>query len=797
MFWQDLRYSLRMARKNPGFTAVAVLTLALGIGANAAIFSVANAVLFRPLPFKDHHQLAMLWEINPQLSPKEISVIPGDYLYWREHSQTFDQIAAMAGRTATLTNFGEPERIAAIAVSTNFFSLLGVAPFIGRGFLDENSQPGKDQVCLITQGLWARRFGSDPAILGKELKLSGRPFTIIGVLPQTFQLPTSRAEIWLPLILRSEDIKGGAHMLSVVGRLKRNVSLQQGQTELNGLLGSLSQQSPRPSNITASLIALQEQGVTEARPALLILLGAVGFLLLIACANVANLLLARAAGRSKEFAIRAALGAKRFRLARQMFTESLLLTVCGGGAGLLLAIWSVDFFVAIGPKNIPRLRDTHLDVRVIGFAFALAVLSAFLSGLAPVLRSLKVNLNEALKEGGRGISRGFWQLGLILVAEISLSIVLLIGAGLLINSYARLMNVDPGLKTEHVLAMNLSLPASRYREDHQRNAFFQSVLERVAAVPGVQSAAMIQNLPFAGGGGSFYFIDVEGRPPAKPGEYLRGEFHAISPDYFRTLSIPMRRGRAFTERDTKDAPGVIIITESMARTYFPSADPIGKQITILNGEKPRTVIGVVGDVKQKGLDKDVVPEMYVPYPQFPTFGAAFVAHTTPDPLSLLAAIKEQVWAVDKELPIYQVSTMDQLLAESVAQRRFNALLLGVFAGLALLLASVGLYGVMSYAVSQSTREIGIRLALGAQAGNVLKLVMGQGMVLTLIGLGVGIAGAFGLTRLLSNLLYGVTATDPLTFIAVSVLLMGVAFAACYLPARRATKVDPMVALRHE
>lgn len=799
--WQDVRYGARMLIGQPGFTLVAIITLALGIGANSAIFSVANAVLFRPLPFHQPDRLVMIWEQHPkEFSGESISVTAPDFLYWREHNQSFESLAAIAGRTYSLTGAGEPERLSGLAVSASLFSLLGIRPSIGRGFLAEEEQSGKDQVALISYGLWQRRFGSSASVIGEQITLSGKSYEIIGVMPQGFQIPTGQPDLLVPLPFTARDAENrGAHMLRTIGRIKPEVSIDQAQTEINELMNRLGEEYPQSNaGWTAPLVPLQEQGVTEARPALLVLLGAVGFLLLIACANVANLLLARSVARSREFAVRVALGAGRWRLARQLFTESLLLTVCGGALGLAAAVWCIDFFTRLGPSDIPRLEQASLDWRVIFFTIAIMVVTAGLSSLAPVIRSFRVNLNESLKEGGRGSSKGLRGLRAILVFQIGLALVLLVGAGLLIRSYSRLTSVDPGVKTDNVLTMYISLPASKYGDDHRRAEFFQNIVARVSSLPGIESAAVTQNLPLARS--SFFFVlSVEGVPDPPPGEpRLEAEFHPISPDYFRTLGIPLLKGRAFDERDSENANPVIIISDSMARRYFSDRDPIGRKIHILaNDQPPREIVGVVGEVRHFGLDKKTAEEMYVPYQQFAPFTGVLVARTTASPLSMVGSIKEQVWAVDSDQPVFRIGTMEQIFSESVSSQRFNTLLIAVFAAVALLLASIGIYGVMSYSVNQTAHEIGIRLALGAQSQDIIRMVAGKGLVLALAGIGLGIVGAFAMTRLLSSMLFEVSATDTTTFVAVSALLVFVALGACYLPARRATKVDPMTALRCE
>jgi putative ABC transport system permease protein len=801
VLWQDMRYGARMLLRQPGFTLIAILTLALGIGANSAVFSVANAVIFRPLDFHQPDQLVMIWERHPkEFSGEAISVTAPDFLYWREHNQSFEGLAVMAGRTYSLTGAGEPERLSGLATSANLISLLGIQPALGRGFIAEEEQTGKDQVAVISYGFWQRRFGSSADAIGQQIILNSKPYEIVGVLPQGFQLPTGQPDILVPLPFTARDAENrGGHMLRVIGRIKPDVSMDQAQIEINELMNQLGEQYPKSNaGWTAPIVPLREEGVTDAKPALFVLLGAVGFLLLIACANVANLLLARSTARSREFAVRAALGAGRWRLARQLFTESLMLTVCGGALGLIAAIWCIDFFTQLGPHDIPRLEQASLDWRVILFTMTMTLATAILSSLAPVIRSLSANLNESLKEGSRGTSKGLRGLRTIMVLQIGLALVLLVGAGLLIRSYSRLTSVNPGVRTENVLTLSISPPVSKYGDDRRRSEFFQNIVARVSSLPGIESAAITQNLPLTRSR-LFFVLSVEGVPAPPPGEpQLEAEFHPVSPDYFSVLGIPLLKGRAFDERDSAGAVPVIIISESMVRRYFPDRDPIGRKIHILaNDQPPREIIGVAGETRHFGLDKETAEEMYVPYQQFAPFTGVLVARTTASPLHMVGLIKEQVWAIDNDQPVFRISTMEQILSESVAGQRFNTLLIAVFAGIALLLAGVGIYGVMSYSVSQSTQELGIRLALGAQRGDIIRLVVGKGLVLTLAGIGLGVAGAFALTRLLSSLLFEVSTTDPATFVVVSLLLTGIALLACYLPARRAMKVDPIVALRYE
>jgi putative ABC transport system permease protein len=787
--WQDLRFGARMLRTQPGFTLIAVLTLSLGIGASTAIFSVVNAVLLRPLDFKDADRLVMIWETIPK-SPQATTYVPsGNFLYWKEHAASFEQIVALSPANYSLTKLGEPERVKGARITTDFLPALGVSPVLGRNFVSEEGLPGRDQVAIITYGLWQRRFGADSAAIGKEITLDGKPFALVGILPPGFEFPTVQADIWTPLVMNP-----GCTM-QVVGRLKPGVTRRYAEAEIKGLLATLQRQEPGRTEREASLVPLQQEGVVGVRQTIWILLGAVGLLLLIACANVANLLLVRATSRSKELAVRAVLGANRPRLARQLFTESFLLALLGGVTGLLLAMWCINFFVAYGPADIPRLQKAGLDARVLGFTLGLTILTSLLSSFAPVLRVSRGDVYEVLKEGGQNLTGGrrFDRARrLITVAEIGLTVMLLVGAGLLIKSYVLLQRVDPGLKPDGVLAMRIPLRASQYAQDHQRSSFFQNLLERVNALPGVQSAAVTDNLPLSGST-VFYFTNAEaGQAP------LRVEAHAISHNYFRTLGIPLLKGRDFTERDISEAPGVIIISESLARRYFPETEALGKKINVISGkDRAREIIGIVGDVKHRGLDKAAVPEMYLSYLQVPPVESELVVRALADPAGLVPALKNEIWAIDKDQPVARISRLENLMSGLTAQRQFNTLLLTAFAVAALALAGIGLYGVVSYTVTQRTREIGIRLALGARTGDALKQVLWQGLVLALSGVAMGLLGALGLTRLLSKLLFEVSATDPLIFASVPLLLIAVALLACWSPARRATKVDPLIALRSE
>ncbi len=802
--WQDLRYGMRMLLKHPFFTLVAMLALALGIGANTAIFSVVNAVLLRPLSFDAPDRLARVYVTVPK---RGVTKYPTSFLTfadWREQNQVFENIAAYTSSSATLTGIDAPQQIDGTMTSGDFFAVLKAQPALGRVYTRAEETPDS-HVAVISHGLWQRRFGADEQIVGRQITLDGEPTTVIGVMPAGFAYPFDqpRIDFWSPLNPKDEtNAFRGANYLSVVARLRQGASLEGAQAEMTTIAQRIEEANPDLSRGRGiNIVALQEDVVGDIRPALLVLLGAVCFVLLIACTNVANLLLARAASRQKEITIRAAMGATRWRIVRQLMTESLLLSLSGGALGLLLAVWGIDLLVAAIPEGIPRVGEINLDARVLFFTLVASVLTGLLFGLAPALQVSKPDLNEGLKEGGRGSTEGAGRnrvRGLLVISEVTLSLVLLVGAGLLMRSFLELRDVKPGFNPHGVLTANVSLPAARYGQEESQTAFFQNVLQHAAALPGVRSVGAVDPLPLSGNLAQ-NILTIEGRPPLAVADRLTTNARVVTPGYFDAMSIPVVKGRVFNEHDAKDAPKVLVVNETLARKYFPGEDAVGKRIGLsiaknMTGE----IVGVVGDVKHVSLDKEAGVECYVNYLQVPDAAMTLVARSeSNDPASLSAALRKAVEEVDKDQPLSDVQTMDQWLASSVARRRFNTLLLGVFALVALLLAAVGIYGVMSYTVTQRTKEIGIRLALGARASDVQRMVVGQGMALILIGVSVGLVAAFALTRVMSSLLFGVSATDPLTFIGVSALLASVALVACLIPARRATKVDPMVALRYE
>ncbi|HKQ92036.1 MAG TPA: ABC transporter permease [Blastocatellia bacterium] len=804
---QDLRYGARMLRKNPGFTAVAALTLALGIGANTAIFSVVNAVLLRPYPYKDQDRLMWLWETNlpeiPRLSPS-----PANFLDWQKQNTVFEQLEACNVMNFNLVGGANSARIRGMVITHGFLSMLGIRPRIGRDFLPDEDRAGRNNVVILSHDLWQRQFGGDPNILNQSIKLDDQPFTVIGVMPPNRGFRFQDDHLWTPIAFTAEQIqnrRGG--ILNVFGRLKPEATLEQARSEMSAIAGRLANQYPDTNtgwNVTVD--PMVEEAVSQIRPSLLLLLGAVTFVLLIACANVANLLLARAAVRRKEIAVRTALGASRWRIVRQLLTESLLLSLAGAIIGLTLASWGLKIMIAMADNIWPRIMDFSLDVRILVFTSAITLLTGLSFGLVPALQTSKPNLNEMLKDAGRGSTEGGSRQvarNALVVIEVAISLVLLVGAGLLIRSFIGLQRVDPGFDPKNALTVSISLTERNYPEKDRQAAFYSRLIERVSALPGVQVTGAATAAPFSDahwGGHMGRGLRIEGRTGDQAGNQGGASYYSVSPNYFRAMDIPLLRGRLFTEFDTKDAPRVAIINSTMANRYFPNEDPIGKRIQLTsmfnNGpEFYREIVGIVGDVKSHSLYQETYPQTYEPHTQEPFPFMTLVVRAAGDPTGLSESIRREVLQLDKEQPVFRIETLDQLIAISTGPRRFSMMLFGVFAAAAIALASIGLYGVMSYAVTQHTQEIGIRMALGARRPDVLWLILRHGARLTLCGVAVGILAAWAMTRLLINLLYGVSATDPLTFIGVSLLLIGVALLACYIPARRATKVDAMVALR--
>lgn len=803
--WHDIRYAVRMLVKNPATTVVAIIALALGIGANTAIFSVVNAVLLSPLPYQDPDQLVRLSEDSPQVP--EMSISYPNFLDWREQNKVFTGIAAMQFQSLNLIGDGEPERLSGRAVSAEFFNLLGVSPAVGRGFLPEEDRPGAHRVCIISHGLWQRRFGSDRKVIGRELNLSGEPYTVIGVLPASYRFGTP-TDAFVPIGLRADQMmeRGNHPGIYAIARLKPGVTVEQARAELVTLAERISQQYGMAGN-SATLTSLRELFVGDIRPSLLILLGAVGFVLAIACANVANLLLARSASRSKEIGIRTALGANRRRIVRQLLTESVLLSFVGGFAGLLLALWGIDVLRTASIDSLPTTAEIALDASVLGFTLLVSLLTGLVFGLAPALGASKLDLNDTLKEGGRGgtvgAARGRIR-NLLIVSEVALSLVLLIGAVLLVKSFWRIQEVDPGFKPEQLLTMQIARAAGE-NEGRQVADFFNQLAERVEALPGIEAVAFSNGLPFIGASDTSFAI--EGRPKPEPGKQPQTMFYVTSPDYLQAMGIRLLKGRFFTLQDTLGGRRVAVIDEAFARQQFPNEDPLGQRIAGEGDMPSAEIVGVVSHVKHFGLDgstERIQSQLYFAFNQIPdkylsrlSQRMSLIVRTKSDPLSLPAAVRHEVQALDQNQPIYNINTMEQILAQSLATPRLATMLLTLFAAVALILAAVGIYGVMSYSVTQRIHEIGIRMALGAQGPDVLRLVVGHGMLMTVAGVAAGLVAAFALTRLMSSLLYGVSATDPTTFAGVSLLLLFVAFLASYLPARRAMKVDPLVALRYE
>ena len=800
----DLRYALRTLRKNPGFTIVAIFALALGIGANTAIFSVVNTVLLRPLPYEDPEQLVLVWEdATKHGHPRDVPTA-ANFIDWRDQNQVFEGMAAYNYESFNLTGTGDPERLHGRRVSADLFRLLEVDAKIGRVFTAAEDQPGSHYVVLISYGLWQRRFGGDPSIVGKALTLNGKSYAVVGVMPADFQFPTKDDQVWVPIAFTPEQAADRTtHYLRVLARLKPSVTLSQAQTEMSTIGTRLQQQYPESNtDVGVAVTSLHEHVVRNIKPSLLILLGAVALVLLIACANVANLLLARAAVRQKEIAVRVALGARRWRLIRQFLTESVLLSTLGGIVGLAIAYVGLILLRSFIPENISQAREITIDFKVLGFTLLVSVVTGVLFGLAPAIQALRFNQIETLKEGGRDAATGGSSKrlrSLLVTAEIAISLVLLIGAGLLINSFLRLRNVDPGFRVDNLLTMSIVLPEPKYEEAERRSAFYSELIQRVEALAGVRTAAVTAGLPLYSQGSSIT-MEIEGKPEPPPGQKPTFVATIISPEYFDTMGIPLIKGRQLTEQDTRTSPTVVVISETMARQCWPNEDAIGKRIAFGKVRKPEDwiqVIGVVKDVRRL-LTMDQKPQMYFSHKQTDFFPPQdLVVRTDVDPTSIAASVRKVVWEIDQDQPVSDISTMEEILADSIARQRFSMLLLAIFAGVAMVLAGVGIYGVMSYSMAQRTHEIGIRMALGAQTGAVLKLAVGHAMKLVIIGIVVGLIASFALTRLMATMLFGINATDPTTFTLISLLLVAVAAVASYIPARRATKVDPIIALRYE
>ena len=801
----DLRYGVRMLLKQPAFTLVAVVTLALGIGGSTSIFTVVNAALLRGLPYKAPDQLYHLWEKTPkqEFSKREFSY--PDYQDYQQNN-VFEGLAAYTGARAILSGLGEPESVGAPRVSANFFSVLGVDPVLGRTFQAGEDVPGAAKVTVLTYGFWQRRFGGDANVVGRSLTINGENYTIVGVLPASFQFALRPPDLLVPYQPTQNQLtRRPLHGTNLIGRLKAGVDPSQAQSALSVIASRIEQQyNDSHAGTTVRIVPLQEEIVGTVRPILLMLLAAVGFVLLIACANVASLLLTRSLARQKEIAIRAALGASRRRVIRQLLTESVLLSLASGAVGLLIAYWGVPALVAALPQNqvnaMPFLKSLHFDAGILTFSFALSFLTGVVFGLAPAVQSSRLDLNEALKEGGRSTSTGAHHRlrGAMVVTEIAMAVVLLIGAGLMIKSLLRLLQTNVGFKTENLLTMTVILPPAKYTEDKQRISFSEQIQERVQSLPGVAGAGTVDILPLNSGNTSRFFVDGDPVPP--PGQEIEANVRVVNDTYFQTLGVPLLAGRMFDERDTPDKPGVVIIGKSIADRLFAGRDPVGRRLRYSASQgEPDLIVGVVGDVKITRLDEVNRPVLYYPYRQSSSNGANLVARTNSDPTALAASIRNEIRSLEPDAAILNVNTMDQMIAQTPASfmRRFPALLISIFAGVALLLASIGIYGVVSYSVSQQTHHIGVRMALGASQSDILRMVLKQGLVLSLAGVAIGVLAALGLMRLLSTLLYQVSTNDAGTFALVTGVLFVVALLACYLPARRATRVDPLVALRYE
>jgi predicted permease len=805
-FLQDLRYGLRSLKANPGFTLVTILTLALGIGANTAIFSMIDSVLLQPLPYKDPERLVMVWEDASFAGFPRNTPAPANYVDWKQQNQVFEDMAALRWQDYSLTGDGEPEKVAGHAVTANFFPLLGVEPGLGRNFLAEEDSPGANKVVVLSHGLWQRRYGADRSVVGREILLNDEKYTVIGVMPQRFQFLEDYIGLWTPMALDAESFaERGSHYLTVVARTKTGITHAQAQADIEAITARIARDFPdEAGRMGAVVLPLREQLAGEVRQSLLVLLVAVAFVLLIACANIANLLLSRALARRREIAVRSALGASRLRTIRQLLTESVLVSVLGATAGLALAYYGLAFLRQLVPSGLSLSGGPGLDGRVLAFTIALAVVTAVVFGLAPALVATRVDLNDALKQGtGRSIGTSGSRLRSFLVmAQAGLAVILLVGSGLLIKTFLNLAGQYAMLGAEEVLTLRTGLSQNRYDTHPKRLAFYEAVLERTKALPGVSYAGYTTSVPLEWKGGTNGFV-VEGRPPAEDLSY-DANHRQVTADYHRAIGIPIRRGRHFADTDTAQSLPVVIVNETMARQYWPGDDALGKRFKIGDPDSDRpwvTIVGIAADVRQMGADVPVKAEMYLPYAQT-TYSQYYaprdlVIRTAGDAMGLVAAVREQIRAVDPDQPVSNVRTMDEVLGEETSKRRIGMVLLTTFAALALLLASIGIYGLLSYFVVQHTPEIGIRLALGARPRDVLGMIVRRGMTPVLLGAVAGIACAFALSRLMSSLLFGVDAGDLGTFLGVPVVLASVALLACYIPARRAARIDPNVALRYE
>src|ERR1041385_5078180 len=804
---QDVRYALRQLRKSPGFAAVAIITLALGIGAYTAIFSVVNAVLLRPLPYKEDGRLVVV--LHNGRNP----VAPANFVDWQSQNHSFESMGAAESWSPNLTSTDNPENLAGLRITSEILPMLGVQPLLGRVFLPEEQQAGKDLEVVLSYSLWQNHFAGDANVLGRTMALNGHPYTIVGVMPKDFQFApfwATKATIWAPLSLGDRLGSRGGNSLRVFARLKSGVTLEQSQTEMAGITDRLDQQYPG-TNRNVQVVSLREKVVGNIRPALLVLLGAVGFVLLIGCANVAHMFLARSAARQREIAVRAALGAMRWRVLRQYLLESLGIALLGGVFGLLLALWGTRVLIALGPQQIPRLATIGVDQYVLFFVFAVSLITGLVFGILPAWKASAANVSEALKEGERGSSEGVGRnrlRSLLVSSEFAFAVILLAGAGLMIRTFIAVQNIDPGFDPHNVLTMMVRILGTEQTAAGHTGPFYQQVLQKVSAIPGVQSASAINHLPLAGDQWGFPF-HVEGQPVERPGESPVATFRAVYPGYFRTMRVPVLSGRELSEADNGSVPDVVLITDYMARHYWPGESPIGKRITFDDPQKNpswATVVGVVKNTVRSNWINPAEEEVFVPYlqsknylqnPSGPFAYLTLVVRTTGDPANLSSEVQAAIHSIDRNVPISEIQTMEQVVTKATGESRFYLTLLGAFACVALVLAAVGIYGVMSYSVSRRIHEMGIRMALGAQREDVLKLVVWHGVLLAIAGIAVGMAGALALTRLMSGLLYGTKPADPATFITAVVVLGLVAIVSSYIPARRAAKVDPMVALRYE
>jgi putative ABC transport system permease protein len=803
---QDVRYGFRRLTRTPGFTAIALVTLGLGIGANTAIFTVVNGVLFRPLPYAEPDRLVGVYHLY---EGGMSAMSPPNFFDVRARTRTLSGMEAVAGATMNLSGRGDALRLEGARVTGGIFDLLGVGPLLGRTLRAQDNEPGRHRVVVLSYPFWRDRFGSDPQVIGTPILLDGDPFVVVGVMPEGFAfLYNDKAAMWVPFKAdqRFRTTNRGAWYLRVVGRLAPGVSIEAAANEIAGLGKQLEAEYPKENARVGMTIApVRAHMVKGVRTAMLTLLGAVGFVLLIACANVANLFLARAIHREGEMAVRAALGASRARMMRQVLTESLLLAIAGGALGLMLAVWGTDLLIRLKPEGIPRLGDVRIDALVLGFTALVTLATGVIFGCVPAWQATKADLAGTLKDSARGTAgaAGVHRLrGVLVVAEMALAVLLLVGAGLLIRSFARLQGVDPGFRPEHVLTALVSLPDRKYDTDEKRAAFFGTLIDRLAGTTGVRSASAISYRPMSGSSFNISF-DVSGRPKARPGFEPSLEIRVVTPDYFNTMGVPLRRGRTFTSADTAGAQQVVLLSESAARKHFPNEDPIGRVITVGWGRgegKPKVggqVVGIVGDIKESGLNEPGEPELYVPYDQVSIGSMTLVVRTDGPATTLASAVQQFVHQADADLPVSRLQTLDDVLVESVSQSRFYMLLLGTFAAVALLLAAIGIFGVMSNAVAHRTREIGIRLALGADAAQVRVLVLRQALLLACLGIVIGLAASLQLTKLLATLLFDLSPSDPITLAGVAFVLLGVALLASYLPAWRASRIDPLVALKAE